>query len=108
WVLVIEATLPNSRETNHGAWEHLVTSQRYRYAWFDGLNRYYVAEEHLDLMRHFGIQPNVFDDYISWHLDRAWEANRAAVGSLDNTRRALRASELHAEAVLAELQDMRQ
>jgi FkbM family methyltransferase len=101
WVLVIEATLPNSRETNHEAWEHLVTSQRYRYAWFDGLNRYYVAEEHPELLQHFGIQPNVFDEYISWHLDRAWAAN-AAVG------RALHESEQHAEAVRAELHDVMQ
>ena len=52
WVLVIEATLPNSRETNHESWEHLVTGQRYRFAWFDGLNRYYVAEEHAELLAH--------------------------------------------------------
>lgn len=99
WVLVIEATLPNSRETNHEAWEHLVTGQRYRYAWFDGLNRYYVAEEHLALMRHFGIQPNVFDDYISWHLDRAWAANTVA-------ERSLREKELETDAVRTELHDM--
>lgn len=74
WVLVIEATLPNSRETNHASWEHMVTGQRYRFAWFDGLNRYYVAEEHSELAQHFGIQPNVFDDYISHHLDKSWAA----------------------------------
>jgi FkbM family methyltransferase len=73
WVLVIEATLPNSRATNHAAWEHMVTSQRYRYAWFDGLNRYYVAEEHAELLAHLEIQPNVFDEFISHHLDGAWK-----------------------------------
>jgi FkbM family methyltransferase len=101
WVLVIEATLPNSRETNHEAWEHLVTGQRYRYAWFDGLNRYYVAEEHAELMQHFGIQPNVFDDFISWHLDRAWTAN-TAIGH------ALHESEQHADSLRGQLHDMMQ
>ena len=72
WVLVIEATLPNSRATNHGAWEHLVTGHGYRYAWFDGLNRYYVAEEHAALLERLDIQPNVFDDFIPHHLDDAW------------------------------------
>jgi FkbM family methyltransferase len=76
WVLVIEATLPNSRETNHETWEALVTGQRYRFVWFDGLNRYYVAEEHPELMAAFGIQPNVFDAFISHHLDKAWAANK--------------------------------
>lgn len=99
WVLVIEATLPNSRETNHASWEHLVTSRRYRYAWFDGLNRYYVAEEHAELLASFGIQPNVFDDYISHHLDKAWAANRAATASLA-------AAEEQAEAARTELHDM--
>jgi FkbM family methyltransferase len=99
WVLVIEATLPNSRETNHASWEHLVTGRRYRYAWFDGLNRYYVAEEHAELMASFGIQPNVFDDYISHHLDKAWAANRAATASLE-------AAEEQAEAARTELHDM--
>lgn len=72
WVLVIEATLPNSRATNHETWEHLVTSQGYTYAWFDGLNRYYVAAEHPELLARLDIQPNVFDDYITHHLDSAW------------------------------------
>jgi FkbM family methyltransferase len=101
WVLVIEATLPNSRATNHASWEHLVTGRHYRYAWFDGLNRYYVAEEHAELMDSFGIQPNVFDDYISHHLDKAWTANRAATKALHET-------EEQADAARAELHDMMQ
>jgi hypothetical protein len=112
WVLVIEATLPNSRETNHASWEHLVTSRRYRYAWFDGLNRYYVAEEHAELMASFGIQPNVFDDYISHHLDKAWAANGEAMAALQAQERELDAArtELHdmiqfAEALELEKQD---
>jgi FkbM family methyltransferase len=99
WVLVVEATLPGRRETNHETWEHLVLGQRYRYAWFDGLNRYYVAEEHAALLQHFGIQPNVFDGFISHHLDKAWSANREAM-------RSLREHEEHANAVRAELHDM--
>ncbi|MEH6436547.1 FkbM family methyltransferase [Massilia sp. DD77] len=82
WVLVIEATLPNSRETNHASWEPLVLGQGYRYAWFDGLNRYYVAQEHSELLDKFGIQPNVFDEFISHHLDAAWRNGRAANDAL--------------------------
>lgn len=78
WVLVIEATLPNSRVTNHASWEHLVTGHRYHFAHFDGLNRYYVAEEHKDLLDVLEVQPNVFDEFISHHLDKAWDAKRRA------------------------------
>lgn len=111
WVLVIEATLPNSRETNHASWEHMVTGQRYRFAWFDGLNRYYVAEEHSELAQHFGIQPNVFDDYISHHLDKSWAAARRLSTALkaseqearDNAERAARSIEqAHQAAMLAQ------
>lgn len=90
WVLVIEATVPGSRETNHETWEHLVTGQRYRFAWFDGLNRYYVAEERAELLGRFGIQPNVFDDFIPHHLDSAWrqiDALRENVARLDAAER---------------------
>jgi FkbM family methyltransferase len=82
WVLVIEATLPNSRETNHASWEHMVLGQRYHYAWFDGLNRYYVAEEHAALMTQLDIQPNVFDGFVSHHLDKAWANEHALDAAL--------------------------
>jgi FkbM family methyltransferase len=90
WILVIEATEPGSRVTNHETWEHLVTGQRYRYAWFDGLNRYYVAEEHANLLEHFGVQPNVFDAFISHHLDKAWANGKLLDQALRDTDQALR------------------
>lgn len=90
WILVIEATLPNSRATNHDSWEPLVTGQGYRYVWFDGLNRYYVAQEHPELVDKFGIQPNVFDAYISHHLDAAWRAGGAAGEALRDAHEQVR------------------
>jgi FkbM family methyltransferase len=101
WVLLIEATLPNSRETNHHKWEHLVTAHGYRFAWFDGLNRYYVAQEHAELMAQLSVQPNVFDNFISYHLDAAWKTTRS-VGEA-HAREAKRADE--AEAVARQARD---
>ena len=72
WIVVVEATMPNSRVTNHASWEPLVTGHGYQFAWFDGLNRYYVAQEHAELLAAFTVQPNVFDDFISYHLKQAW------------------------------------
>ena len=114
WVLVIEATLPNSRETNHASWEHLVDTQGYRFAWFDGLNRWYVAEEHPELMQHFGIQPNVFDAFISYHLDRAWANGEAQAANLEAQAAALTDQEQrlaalarHAEAEAKDAEERR-
>lgn len=78
WIIVIEATLPNSRETNHEAWEAMVVGHDYQFAYFDGLNRYYLAHEHRDLLDALQIQANVFDDFISVHLSKAWHNGEAA------------------------------
>jgi FkbM family methyltransferase len=101
WVLVIEATLPNSHVTNHETWEYMVLGQGYRFAWFDGLNRYYVAQEHPELVAAFGVQPNVFDAFISHHLDKAWTATK-------DVTRALRDSESHASLARIEMYDAMQ
>src|SRR5471032_395038 len=45
WIVVVEAIMPNSRDSNHQLWEALLTQQAYQFVWFDGLNRYYVADE---------------------------------------------------------------
>ncbi|WP_374360745.1 FkbM family methyltransferase [Pseudoduganella danionis] len=76
WIVVVEAIMPNSRDSNHLQWEHLVTGHQYRFAWFDGLNRYYVADEHAELAEQLQVQPNVFDDYLTHHLDKAWQRNK--------------------------------
>ena len=77
WVLVVEATLPNSREVNFDVWEPLLTRHGYTFAYFDGLNRYYVAPEHIDLMAKLNVQANVFDAFLSCHLVWAWEKSEA-------------------------------
>lgn len=61
WILVVEATVPNSTETDYIKWDHLVTGAGYRFVYFDGLNRFYIANEHPELEAAFGAPPNVFD-----------------------------------------------
>ncbi|WP_334187502.1 FkbM family methyltransferase [Noviherbaspirillum sp.] len=63
WILVIEATRPQSQATNHHEWESLVTGADYRLCYFDGLNHYYVALEHPELMQAFSCPPNHFDHF---------------------------------------------
>jgi FkbM family methyltransferase len=83
WILVIEATRPNSSEPSHAAWEGLVLEAGYRFVWFDGLNRFYiVAERHDALAGHFQVPPNVFDDFLQvtdWRLDKQIMAARRDV-----------------------------
>jgi FkbM family methyltransferase len=41
WIILVEATRPLSSEQNHLEWEAIVTKSDYRFAYFDGLNRFY-------------------------------------------------------------------
>jgi FkbM family methyltransferase len=63
WIVVVESTLPGSQRESHQEWEPLVLAHGYVFAWFDGLNRYYVSGRHLELMRAFRYGPTVFDDF---------------------------------------------
>jgi len=64
WIVLIEATVPNSPETNYDKWEPLITKNQYHFVYFDGLNRFYVADEHSNLDAKIALPPNVFDDFI--------------------------------------------
>jgi FkbM family methyltransferase len=61
WILVIEATWPQSPEPSHAEWDHLVLAAGYRFALFDGLNRFYVADERSELVPIVAAPANVFD-----------------------------------------------
>jgi FkbM family methyltransferase len=63
-VLVVEATKPNSPEPSYSAWEPiLLENGKYEMVYFDGLNRFYLRREYLDLQVHFQVPPNVFDGF---------------------------------------------
>ena len=63
WVVVVEATLPMSQVESHDKWEHILLDAGYQYAYADGLNRFYVAQEHPELLSAFKYPPNVFDEF---------------------------------------------
>lgn len=65
WIVLLEATAPMSTEEVHGEWEHLLTAAGYRFTWFDGLNRFYLAAERFEALAvHFRTPANVFDDFV--------------------------------------------
>ena len=63
WILLIEATKPQTQILDHHRWESLVIDNGYKFVYFDGLNRFYVANEHLDLADAFSAPPNPWDRY---------------------------------------------
>jgi FkbM family methyltransferase len=48
-VVVVEAVTPGTGEPAWDHWEPLLVAQGYRFALFDTLNRFYVAQEHPDI-----------------------------------------------------------
>ncbi len=63
WIVVVEATLPMSQQESHDTWEPMLLAADYRFAYADGLNRFYVAHEHAELLPAFKYPPNFFDDF---------------------------------------------
>jgi FkbM family methyltransferase len=64
WIILVEATRPGTQESSHEAWESGLLSKGYRFAYFDGVNRFYVSDRKLELLGAFGPGPNVFDDFV--------------------------------------------
>ncbi len=61
WLCVVEATEPLSQTLSHQEWEHLLIDHGYNFHLFDGLNRYYLADEHHDLGHHLANGVSIFD-----------------------------------------------
>ncbi|HEU0101307.1 MAG TPA: FkbM family methyltransferase [Mycobacteriales bacterium] len=92
WVLVIEATAPNSAEQSHLQWEHLLLEADYTFCLFDGLSRFYVASEHADdLAGPLSYPACALDAFTSLPERRRTEELTGVRGELEAAR-----AELHA------------
>jgi FkbM family methyltransferase len=69
-VVVVEATRPLSTEQTHDRWEPILLEADYRFATFDGLNRYYVRAENAELVERLAAPKNLFDDYVPYAHQR--------------------------------------
>ena len=88
-VLVIEATCPTTNAPKWAAWEGLVLDAGYRFALFDGLNRFYVCDERADLLPKLCFGAFCLDGYIT-HREAQMRAQlRAAEEELSRARQAL-------------------
>jgi FkbM family methyltransferase len=71
-VVVIEAVAPGSMAEAWHEWEPMLLAHGYRYAFFDGLNRFYVADEASDLLTRFPSEPAAWDA-----VQHLWDFGRA-------------------------------
>ena len=72
WIVMVEATLPNSQIEDYETWEDKLLQNAYRFVYFDGLNRFYLAEEKEEALGQcFMSPPNVFDNFVPYKQYRA-------------------------------------
>ena len=62
-VLVVESVAPLDQTPVHFNFEELIISRGYIFVYFDGVNRFYLSADHLNLRDRFGCGPNYFDDF---------------------------------------------
>lgn len=76
WVVVVEAVEPVAQKegdgaseavTTHEAWEHLLLDRGYEFAYWDGLNRFYLAAERSELRPRFDAPPNPLDAFVRYN-----------------------------------------
>lgn len=63
WIILVESTLPMTQELSSQAWEHVLLNKGYEFVYFDGLNNFYISEEHPELKCKFKTPPNIFDNF---------------------------------------------
>ena len=74
-VLLIEAVAPGSMAPAWDAWEPVLTQNGYRFALFDGLNRFYVADEEPELFARLANEKGEWRDVPHlWNTGRALES----------------------------------
>jgi FkbM family methyltransferase len=71
-VIVIEAVAPGTMAPAWGSWEPDLSANGYRFAFFDDLNRFYVADEAAHLMGRFPPRPAPWDA-----AEHPWDYGRA-------------------------------
>jgi|SRR5271165_4058336 len=107
WIIVIEATEPFSTVSTRDKWEHLITGHAYSFAYFDGLNCFYVADEIPGLKERLAMPPNVFDDFVrfpEWAIRQEAAELEQKIAGLQGHAGGLEAA-LHAEQ--AQTSDLR-
>ncbi len=99
-VVLVEATRPETCIPSHEEWEPILLEADYLFAFFDGLNRYYVRAEDRHLIPTLAVPANVFDNFAI-HEDR--EQLEAQREQLEAQREQLEAQREQIEDLLSEL-----
>jgi FkbM family methyltransferase len=90
-LLIVEATVVNSREENWQIWEPILIEANYHKVWFDGLNNFYLREEDLELRHAFRLPPNIHDGFETAELAGLKEVMRDSESERESLRQQIEA-----------------
>jgi hypothetical protein len=96
WIIVVEATEPLSAVQTHEAWDALITGRGYGFMVFDGLNRWYLSDERVELKPFLSSPADEYEwvgnlwtrGYLQSELDKAkaeLQRVKAALADLSGT-----------------------
>lgn len=97
WIILVEATEPNTLTPTHEQWEHLLVRRGYEFVYFDGLNRFYVASERGELRGAFNAPPNPIEWAERAAVIRASERSHQLEDQLTQLRSVERAARAEAD-----------
>lgn len=66
WVILCESIKPFSRDEDYDQWEYIILDNSYKFVYEDGVNRFYLAKERLELIDCFRFPPNIFDFFMRY------------------------------------------
>jgi FkbM family methyltransferase len=99
-IIVAEATRLDCQLPSHQVWEPKLLSKGYQFAWFDGLNRFYVRCEDEWRLALFRVPPCVFDNFFAVTIEaRIAEVREQAAQAENDLNRALATARAEACAV---------
>ena len=99
-LVMVEATEPNTSKPTHESWEPILLEAGYSFAYFDGLNRYYLRTEDAELASRFSVPVNVFDNFEPFEYRRQTDALQDALHDAEGRIRAEAALREAAEGTL--------
>jgi FkbM family methyltransferase len=109
-LLIVEATVVNSKEENWQSWEPILIEAKYHKVWFDGLNNFYLREEDLELRHAFRLPPNIFDGFETAEVAgvKRLAFDREVLGQqIDGLKGVIRGSESDREALRQQIEGLK-
>ena len=83
WIVVCEATSPGTMDDSFLEFDRLLIDNGYVFAYFDQLNRFYVAKEKESLIPKLSLPPSSFDEFVRYEdINDFWQREIALYGDL--------------------------